>query len=243
MQAKTEHHSFHQFLKSKWGLLLILAAVAGVVFWWWKSIPASVPRGRVITHVPVIDAGHGGEDGGAPSISGVNESEINLEISAKTEWLMRFYGIRPVVVRREDISLHGPNANTLREKKREDLKARVKIVEDCPNAVLISIHQNTFSDAQYSGLQAFYSREYGSKELAEIIQNMTQTSLDTNNTRSVSKVSDNVYLMDNVTCPAVLVECGFLTNIAEEQLLRDDTYQTKLASVLLASFLQWETME
>ena len=206
-----------------------------------NSKPAVGPTGRVFTHVPVIDAGHGGEDGGANSVSGVREAEINLQIAVKTDLLMRFYGIPSVMTRTEDISLHNASADTLRKKKQSDLQNRVALVQKIPDAVLLSIHQNTYTDPKYSGLQAFYGAAFGSKDLADTIQNTQKAFLDTNNNRHVSAVSKDVYLMNNVTCPAVLVECGFITNPGEERRLREDGYQTRLAAMLVSSFVQWES--
>jgi len=205
--------------------------------------PATTPEGpeaqvTAAKHVPVIDAGHGGPDGGANSVTGVREAEINLQIAVKTDLIMRFYGIPSVMTRTEDISLHDPGATN---KKASDLKNRVALVEKTTNAVLISIHQNTYSDPNQTGMQVFYGKAHGSKDLAVLIQGTQMEALAPNNKRIATAVSGNVYLMNNVTCPAVLVECGFITNAAEEKRLRDDEYQKKLASVLAASFLNWET--
>jgi len=221
-------------------ILIVPVAVFAFILFRNASKPAIVPDGRVITHVPVIDAGHGGIDGGAISRTGVNESEINLQIAVKADLLMRFLGIPSVMVRTEDISIHDPDAKTVREKKRSDLNNRVKLVQNQPTAVLLSIHQNTFSNPKLFGLQAFYGKAHGSKDLADIIQNVQKTSLDTKNSRQITAVRKDVFLMNNVTCPAVLVECGFLTNADEERRLRDEKYQKKLAAVLVSSFLQWK---
>ena len=215
------------------------AVMAGVV-WLSRGQPAATPGARVAAHVPVIDAGHGGEDGGANSITGIREAEINLQVAMKTDFLMRFYGIPSVMTRTQDISLHDSGANTLREKKNSDLRNRVALVQRTPCAVLLSIHQNTYTKSKYSGLQAFYGAAYGSKELADMIQNIQKRYLDTNNNRWIAAVGKDVYLMNKVTCPAVLVECGFLTNPGEERRLREDDYQTKLAAVLVSSFIQWD---
>ncbi len=191
-------------------------------------------------HTPVIDAGHGGVDGGAVSITGVNESNINLQIALKAQLLFRFYGLDPVMVRTEDISIHDPASETIRDKKRTDLQNRVKLVEDTPNAVLLSIHQNTFEQAQYHGAQSFYAPTDGSRDLAQLLQSHIRTDLDTGNTREAKKIDSGVYIMNNITCPAVLLECGFLSNAEEEAKLRTDAYQTKLAALLIATFLEWE---
>ena len=121
---------------------------------------------RISERQLILDAGHGGEDGGAVSITGIAESTINLAITLKIDQLLGFYGISPILVRNSDISLHNAEANTLREKKVSDLKNRVALVEGTANGVLISIHQNTFTNQVYHGAQVFYRGEEESLALA-----------------------------------------------------------------------------
>lgn len=187
-------------------------------------------------YMPVVDPGHGGEDGGAVSSSGDVESDLNLQVSMKVKYLLCLFGHAPTMVRETDISLHNPEASTLRQKKVSDLKNRVTLINSIQNAFLISIHQNTFTDSRYSGAHIFYNDEK-SKPLAELIQKRMREELDPANNREAKKVPKNVYLMQHVNCPAVLVECGFMTNHREMSLLRDPIYQTKLASVIVTSYL------
>lgn len=185
----------------------------------------------------IIDAGHGGEDGGAVSLTGVAESRINLEIALRLESLFELYGVPVKMVRTEDVSLHAPDASTLREKKRSDLGNRAALVQNTENAVLLSIHQNTYPEPRYRGAQVFFAPTNGSKELAQKLQERLRIGLDPNNGRDARLIPDTVYLMNHVSCPAVLVECGFLTNPEEEQLLRQENYQKKLAVVLVSGIL------
>lgn len=187
----------------------------------------------------VLDAGHGGEDGGAVSLSGVPESQINLAIVLRLDQLLGLYGQAPILLRSEDISLHDDGAETLREKKVSDLRNRAAIVSETENAVLLSVHQNTFPDTQYHGAQVFFADTELSQPFAELTQELLRISLDPQNTRQSKPIPDSVYLMNHVSCPAILVECGFLSNTREEQLLLTGGYQTKLAAVLAASWLQW----
>ena len=192
------------------------------------------------SHLPqtlIIDAGHGGEDGGAVSITGVSESQINLSIARKLEDILALYGVVPQMLRREDISLHDSQATTLREKKRSDLRNRVKAIEEAQSPVLVSIHQNSYPEQRYRGAQVFYAPTEDSKELAQHIQTMLNQNLDETNTRESKQIPDSVYLMNHITCPAVLVECGFLTNPEEEALLRQDAYQRKIAACLTGAIL------
>ena len=182
--------------------------------------------------VLVLDAGHGGEDGGAVSLTGVAESGINLAITLRVDQLLGFCGAPPVVLREEDVSLHDQGADTLREKKASDLRNRVQAVEQVGDAVLLSVHQNTFTDKKYRGAQVFYAPTEGSQALAETMQEALRAALDPENGRQAKPIPDSVYLMNHVSCPAVLVECGFLSNPEEEALLRSADYQIRLAAVL-----------
>ncbi len=187
--------------------------------------------------VLVIDAGHGGEDGGAISLTGVSESHLNLAVSKRLDLVLGLFGVRTLPLREEDISLHDKSAQTLRQKKNSDLHNRADTVNEQENAILLSIHQNSYPDGRYSGSQAFYAPTEGSQELARIIQEALRLALDPGNTRQEKQISDTIYLMNHISCPGVLVECGFLTNAREEQLLRSEVYQTKLAMALAGGYL------
>ena len=178
------------------------------------------------------------EDGGAVSPSGTVESGINLEIALRLDAILGLYGADTVLLRTEDISLHDPDAQTLREKKASDLHNRVEMVESIPNALLVSIHQNTYTGSRrYHGAQVFYEDEVSSRQLAEHAQEILRQSLDPANTRQAAKLPGTVYLMEHITCPAILVECGFLSNPEEDALLRTAAYQTKLAAALASALL------
>lgn len=180
----------------------------------------------------IIDAGHGGEDGGASAASGAKESQINLEIALRTEALAALIGIPTRMIRSEDVSIHSEGCETIAQKKVSDLKNRVKLVQTTPNAILLSIHQNHFSMPKYYGTQVFYNGNESAKTMAALMQADFQSFVDFKNKRK-SKVAESVYLMQNVNCPAVLVECGFLSNSREAELLQNDEYQKKLAAVML----------
>lgn len=217
------------------GTVILLALTIGRLNGLMKPVmePAVIRR----TGPLVLDAGHGGEDGGAVSITGVPESRINLAIVLKLRDVLGLYGVDPILLREEDISLHDDSAGTLREKKRSDLKNRVAAVEEVEGATLLSIHQNTYPGSRYHGAHVFYAPTDGSRALAEHFQNSIKTALQPENERAVKQIPDTVYIMNHVTCPAVLIECGFLTNPEEESLLRDEDYQRKLAAVIAAGWL------
>ena len=185
----------------------------------------------------ILDAGHGGEDGGALSLSGTKESAVNLAVTRRLELLMGLLGVEGVMLRQEDVSLHSEGANTLREKKVSDLKNRVAAIRAQENAWLISIHQNSFPDPRYSGAQVFYAPTQGSQTLAETMQETLRCALEPSNNRVCKPIASTIYLMNHINCPAVLVECGFLSNPREERLLITPGYQTKLAVALTSGFL------
>ncbi len=181
----------------------------------------------------IIDAGHGGVDGGATSCTGVLESKFNLDIALKLNDLMHLLGINTVMIRDTDRSVY-TKGETIAQKKVSDLKERVRIVNETPNALLVSIHQNHFPDAKYSGAQVFYASTEGSQILAKTMQTAFVQTINPNSHRQCKK-SDGVYLMQHINCPGVLIECGFLSNPTEEYYLRDNAYQQKLCCVITCS--------
>ena len=180
----------------------------------------------------VIDAGHGGEDGGALSPCGIPESQYNLNIALRLERLFHLMGVPTIMIRTEDVSVY-TEGKTLAERKRSDLKERARIANS-QNSILLSIHQNNFPDGRYSGAQVFYSKTAGSKDLAESLQSSFVQTLNKTSNRK-SKQADGIYLMEHVKNPAVLIECGFLSNVQEEVLLRTPEYQKKLSAVIVVT--------
>lgn len=186
----------------------------------------------------VIDPGHGGEDGGAVSVTGQKESDLNLAIALRLDQLMGFYGVNTVLTRETDVSIHDDTAATLREKKVSDIRNRVALVCALDNATLISIHQNSYTSPRYRGAQVFYSDQVLSLPLAQQMQEDLRAALDPDNQRQAKQIPASVYLMNHVSCRAVLVECGFLSHPEEEVLLRQTGYQQKLAMAMAASYIR-----
>ena len=178
----------------------------------------------------IIDPGHGGIDGGATSCTGVLESQLNLEVSLRLDDLMHLLGIQTVMIRKSDVSVY-TEGESIAAKKVSDLKQRVKIANSTENAIVVSIHQNHFSDSRYSGAQVFYAGTSGSEQLAKELQAVLKTALNPTSRRQAKK-ADGVYLLQNIKCPGILVECGFLSNPEEETRLKDRTYQLKLCCVM-----------
>lgn len=188
-------------------------------------------------HCIVIDPGHGGEDGGAVSLSGRPESAYNLEISLRLNDLLNLIGYKTKMIRISDTSIY-TKGETLAQKKVSDLKERVRQINETEDAVLLSIHQNHFPDDRYSGAQVFYAKIAGSEELAKQMQAMFAATINPGNNRQ-AKRSSGVYIMEQVRCPAVLIECGFLSNPAEERKLQNPEYQKKMCSVIAAVTVQY----
>ena len=180
-------------------------------------------------HTIIIDAGHGGIDGGATSCTGVLESKLNLEIALRLDDLLHFLGYETIMIRTTDTSIY-TQGNTIASQKVSDLKERVRICNETENAVLISIHQNTFSDSRYSGAQVFYAPTSDSRELASAFQTSLVTALNPGSNRKCKK-SNGIYLMEHIECTGILIECGFLSNPAEEAKIRSEEYQKKLCCV------------
>lgn len=217
------------------GTLLLLVLALGRLEGLTEPVMEPSVLGR--TGPLVLDAGHGGEDGGAVSLTGAPESQINLAIVLKLRDVLGLYGVDPILLRETDVSLHDSDADTLREKKRSDLKNRVAAIEAVEGGTLLSIHQNTYPGSRYHGAHVFYAPTESSQELAEHFQNSIKAALQPENERAVKRIPDTVYIMNHVTCPAVLIECGFLTNPEEEALLRDADYQRKLSAIIAAAWL------
>lgn len=191
----------------------------------------------------VIDAGHGGEDGGAVSVSSVSESVINLAVARRLDGIMGLFGVNTLMLRTEDASLGDPSLSTMRERKVSDLHNRVNSVNEADNPILISIHQNSFTDPRYSGAQVFYAPTEGSQFFAEYTQELLRVCLDPDNDRRAKPIPQSVYLMSHIDCKAILVECGFLTNPAEDQLLQSADYQLKLALTIAGAYFQVHQIE
>lgn len=183
----------------------------------------------------VLDAGHGGIDGGAISDSGLKESDINLQIALKTEALVRFLGLDTVMTRETDTD----NSDNKAYSEHDNLVQRAKLANSTENAVLISIHQNKFPSAVVSGAEVMYSDNDDSKALGLITQDNLVTLLDSSNRRVARPAPKELLLTSSVECPTILVECGFMSNPQEVQKLASNDYQLKLAAILAGSYIQF----
>ena len=180
----------------------------------------------------ILDPGHGGEDGGAVGIDGIIEKDINLAISLKLKNLLEASGHKVIITRDKDIAIYDNDASTLREKKRSDLKNRMNIINSNknPDTIFVSIHQNKFPNPKYFGTQIFYSvNDNKSQELAEKIKESVVGLLQPENDREIKPANKKIFLLHNAEVPAVVVECGFLSNNEEANKLKDKKYQSQMA--------------
>lgn len=192
------------------------------------------------TNTLVIDAGHGGFDGGAIGASGTTEQDINLSIAQRLACLSEYFGIQTVLTRQDQNALAYDPSRSVRENKVADIKAREQIAAQTPNAIFLSIHLNKFSDPQYHGAQVFYSPNHaGGRILAELLQASLVNGCDPSNHREAKQAQNTIYLMKKLACPAVIVECGFLSNPDEEAKLNDQDYHKKLAAAILYGYSQY----
>ena len=187
----------------------------------------------------ILDAGHGGEDGGASSADGLLEKDLNLSLVLTMRDILRANGYEVILTRDTDTLLYDRNADYQGQKKRLDMAARLKIAEEAPNAVFVSIHMNTYPHPSCKGVQVWYSENNeASIDLAKSIQSTAKELLQNENDRTVKRSGSSIYLLRKLECPAVLVECGFLSSPEEATLLGDENYRQQLALVLCMGILR-----
>lgn len=186
----------------------------------------------------VIDAGHGGEDGGATA-NDITEKDINLSISNMLADIFKASGFNVITTRTEDVMIN-TSGESLRERKVSDMKNRLEIFNKNQNNVVISIHQNKFTQEQYSGTQVFYSQNNNeSSLLAQDMRNSVISLLQPENTRECKPATEDIYLLHNAVVPSVIVECGFISNTTEAEKLKTEEYQKQLAFCIFSGFMEY----
>lgn len=219
--------------------LIILSAMLYLTFM--ANFSAAEASSMPITQKTVIvDAGHGGDDGGAIGIDGTVEKDINLDIALKLEIILKFYGFNVIMTRTQDVMTCDDGLDSLRKRKISDIHNRFELMRKNPDAIFISVHQNKFEDSSQHGTQVFYSgNDERSKELAEAIQTSVTLTLQRKNDRVVKKSGSGIYLLYHAKIPAVLVECGFISNSDEVKKLKDESYRMKLAILIADGLLKY----
>lgn len=179
--------------------------------------------------VIIIDAGHGNFDGGAVAYDGTVEKHLNLEIAKQLDTICKINGLRVHMVRNDDSSLEDDSNASIRKRKNSDLRNRVALMQKYDNSIYVSIHMNKFSDVSVHGAQIFYSPNFESSlQLAESVRDYVNL-FDESNTKSIKKSTKDAYVLYNAKCPAIIFECGFISNPHELQNLKNYDYQRKIA--------------
>ncbi len=229
------YKKFRFFFIVSFSLIIITTIVFSIIT---ENAETVAKENGVFKPTIVIDAGHGGEDGGAVTDNNILEKNINLQISQKLKQLFVANGFDVIMIRESDTAIYDKDSR--KSKKFSDLSNRVKIFNSSVNNIVISIHQNNFTDSRYYGTQVFYSPNNElSGNLAECVKVSVTSLLQKDNTRQCKQAGSEIYVLNNATTPAIMVECGFLSNKTEAQKLIDDSYQNKLAYCIYLGFLEY----
>ncbi len=221
--------------------LFLVVMVCAVSVYFYAEENVSFVMGSEIEgqETVIIDAGHGGFDGGAVANDGTVEKDINLNISLTLERLLKQNGFRVIMTREADVSTEDTESAQIASKKKSDLRNRLNLMRDNPDAIFVSIHLNKFTTSSAVGSQVFYSRNEHARILGEKIQGAIVSLIQPENTRVNKQATSSTYLLYNATVPAVLVECGFLSNAQELEKLKSCDYQNKMAFGIYCGILEY----
>lgn len=187
----------------------------------------------------ILDAGHGGFDGGAVASDGTVEKDINLNITLMIAKFLKQNGFTVIMTRENDVSTDDVETDKIATRKKSDLKNRLNLMNDYSDAVFVSVHLNKFTTSAASGSQVFYSKSEKSKLLGDCIQKSIVSHIQPENTRVNKQATSSTYLLYNATIPTVLVECGFLSNKAELEKLKTKDYQNEMAFCIYCGILEY----
>ncbi len=234
----------HKIIKITVSMLLILTVILSMTIGittkiYGRSIlqanADALPQDKII----ILDAGHGGEDPGAVVNGEIYEKDLNLQITLEIGKALEEKGFVVVYTRTDDRLLYKEDENIKGIRKISDLKNRCKIAERYPDSIFVSIHMNSFGNSKYSGLQTYYSKSNEkSKLLADSVQNKVISDLQKNNNRT-TKPGNNMYLLENIGNPAILIECGFMTNKEELKKLSEKEYQKQLSFSIVCGIIEY----
>ena len=219
-------------------IVLAVCLVAGFGFVRKAAVPVTATP--VNTKTVIIDPGHGGFDGGASADDGTIEKDINLEISLKLKQLLLFSGFNVIMTRTGDTGTEDNPNESISARKKSDLRNRLNLMGNDYNTVYVSIHLNKFTTSAASGTQVFYTPNFSeAKTLGECIQSKVVSLLQPENHRAVKMGTQSTFLLKNATTPAVIVECGFLSNKNDLEKLKNETYQNNLAFCIAAGIMDY----
>jgi N-acetylmuramoyl-L-alanine amidase len=203
------------------------------------QVNSTIDTNRCIPDV-IIDPGHGGEDGGTSSDDGILEKDINLSVSKRLAVMLESVGYNVILTRSADEQIGNNSLPTIRQRKISDIRQRLEIAHNNPDALFVSIHQNHYDNSKYHGAQVFYSpKSSESKQLAQCIQGAVSNLIQPENKRNVKEVGSNIYLLYNCINTSVMVECGFMSNYSEAKMLQNEDYQTKLAFSIMCGIINF----
>ncbi len=232
--------------KKLFGISIVLSAIFIFALIYITNQENAFPTTAGGEKVPllIIDAGHGGEDGGAIAIDGTYEKEINLQIALQLQAMCSLFGMDTIMIRTTDADLADHEQPTIRKRKISDINARMEILNNNPQSVYIGIHQNQYEDESINGLQVFYSDNTDvGRQIAESVQNYTIAELQADNSRKVKAAGTDIYLLYHAQIPAIMVECGFLSNQEECSLLKKPDYGTKISLCIAGGLIRYYNTE
>ncbi|MBR5409629.1 MAG: N-acetylmuramoyl-L-alanine amidase [Clostridia bacterium] len=236
-------------MKRYFGLILLILALVLFSLCLQRINDPVIPVSSVMTpekRIPgavVLDAGHGGEDGGAVAKDGTQEKDVNLVIAKDVAAFFRLFGVPYVMTRDGDHDLADKELDTIRERKRSDILARYALVNETPGSVLLSIHQNMYEVEKYWGAQVFYAPDDAdSLRLATLLRASVTRGTQPENGREVKPSNDGIYLLYRAKRPSVMVECGFLSNERELSLLKSPNYDSALAYFICRGVLDYYSL-
>ncbi len=232
-----------KYILKRSGIVILAVTVFWVSTLFGDERPKPVVSTAVLESSPtiIIDPGHGGFDGGAVSEDGTLEKDINLDIAFFVEKLLKFYGYRVTMTRNEDTGTESVTG-TISGRKKSDLENRLLLMSQNPDSVYVSIHLNKYTTSAAAGAQIFYTPNIESAPvLADCIQATIRRQLQPENNRKVKSGGKSAYLLMKATVPAVIVECGFLSNHRELELLKDRNYQAKMAFSIVSGILDFSS--
>ncbi len=202
-----------------------------------ETLPAlASPDGRTV----ILDAGHGGKDAGAIGVNGALEKDLNLAVTLLLAEHFRAAGVNVILTRETDDLVLSEEEKRMTGRKAKDLANRLAVARENPHALFVSIHMNSFPTARYRGLEVYYAADAKSREVAAAIMKGVKEGLIPDNTRTAKATGGSIYLLDNAVTPAVLVECGFLSNGEDAANLSDKDYQKQLSFCLFCAIMEVE---
>ncbi len=217
------------------GLICIIA-----LFSYIKYEFIAVGNNTDTTPTIIIDAGHGGFDGGAVAGDGTVEKDINLSIANKTAAMLKLCGFEVIMTRTTDTGTEDDINSSIPKRKKSDLANRLQLMKDNSDAAFVSIHLNKFTTSAANGAQVFYTKNFKeAADLALCLQGSIKGLVQPQNTRVVKQGTDSTYLLKNAVVPAVIVECGFLSNKQELNMLKTDDYQTQMAFAITGGIIDY----